>query len=382
MENSSISEFNKLFTPDLQRVIRVLLIHNKEAVVVGGAVRDFFLKNPVKDIDFDIATNAHPDEITEWMIKSGFKVKPIGGKYGTLLIIVGKKAFEVSTYRHEVYEVHGKPPKVSFVEKIEDDLERRDFRFNALVFNINNQTFLDMHHGLEDIKLLRISMINDPETRLREDGLRIIRLARFVSKYNLEIAPELLTALAKVGKEAKFRNPAALRIEFFKLLTLSTPMVGLKLLFEYDIFSAIFPKFWRTEADSDMKSQIYSYFDKFGNIPSRIVMLRLFSLLIVLKRKSNLTQEILVEISENLRLPTKSFQVIKRLLQSWMTFPREGNLETLKHWIRATGINTSEDLLVFIFLDAEITKNTNFSLKRGFILKETQKIIKSFRNES
>ena len=131
-----------------------------------------------------------------------------------------------------------------------------------------------------------------------------------------------------------------------------------------------------------MKSQFYIYFDKFGNIPSRIVILRLFSLLIVLKRKSNLTREILVEVSDNLSLSTKSFQVIERLLQSWMTFPRDINLGTLKHWIRATGINASEDLLVFIFLDAEISKNTNISLKRGFILKETQKIIKSFRNES
>ncbi|MHA2307108.1 MAG: CCA tRNA nucleotidyltransferase [Candidatus Hodarchaeales archaeon] len=381
MENSSISKFNKLFTPELQKIIDVLLIHNKEAVIVGGAVRDFFLQKPVSDIDFDIATNAQPDEITKWMVESGFKVKPIGGKFGTLLIIVHKKAFEVSTYRHEVYETPGRPPRVSFIEKIEDDLERRDFRFNALTYNINQQKFLDKYSGLEDIKRLRISTIGDPETRLREDGLRVIRLARFASKYNLSIDSELLKALEKVGKEAKFRNPAALRIEFFKLLTISTPKMGLRLLFDNNVFSAIFPKIPLVKADSDLKHHVYRYFDKFSQIPSRIVMIRLFSLLLVISKEGNLKQEIIKEVSDNLRLSVRSFQILERLIWSWDNFPRDGNLRRLKHWIRGTGINTSEDILIFIFLFAEISESTALSLKRGFIFKETQKIIKSFRNE-
>ncbi|MHA1968358.1 MAG: hypothetical protein ACW964_11200 [Candidatus Hodarchaeales archaeon] len=228
---------------------------------------------------------------------------------------------------------------------------------------------------------MRISTIGDPETRLREDGLRVIRLARFVSKYNLSIDSELLKALEKVGKEAKFRNPAALRIEFFKLLTLSTPTMGLRLLFDNNVFSAIFPKIPFVKTDSDLKYHVYRYFDRFSQIPSRIVMIRLFSLLLVISKEDDLKQEIIKEVSDNLRLSVKSFQILERLIWSWDNFPQDGNSRRLKHWIRGTGINTSEDILIFIFLFAEISERTELSLKRGFIFKETQKIIKSFRNE-
>ncbi|MFX0086346.1 MAG: hypothetical protein ACFFAU_11740 [Candidatus Hodarchaeota archaeon] len=355
--------------------------HQKLVYIVGGAIRDFFFKLPIKDIDFDIATNATPEEITVWMSEKGIKVKPVGGKYGTLLVIVNKKAFEVSTFRKEVFKTLGKPPRVFFVETIEEDLDRRDFKFNAIAYNVNTQEFSDKFNGMEDIRLNRISMIGNAETRFQEDGLRIIRLARFVSKYNLTISQNIISAIERIGKDTKFRNPVSLQNEFFKMLLLPNPTLGLKLLFNYKILEAVFPDLAYLNTDRSDKSQVMKYLDRFEEIPSRTPMVRFFSLLLILAQKVQLTQEILIRISMNLKLSKKSIQSLVRVLHSWQNFPQDLNLKMIKRWVRATGINTSEDLLPFIFINAEISGNEGILLNQSFFISEIQKIIQSFRNK-
>jgi len=120
MENASIKNFYKFLTSDILTIVEILQEHKRKVYIVGGAIRDYYFNEPVKEIDFDIATDATPDEITKWMTEVGIKVKPIGENYGTLLVIIKKKAFEVSTLRREVFENPGVPPKVSFVENIEE----------------------------------------------------------------------------------------------------------------------------------------------------------------------------------------------------------------------------------------------------------------------
>lgn len=381
MEATSIRKFNNLLTSELKIIIEILQTHQKLVYIVGGAIRDFFFKLPIKDIDFDIATNATPEEITVWMSEKGIKVKPVGGKYGTLLVIVNKKAFEVSTFRKEVFKTLGKPPRVFFVETIEEDLDRRDFKFNAIAYNVNTQEFSDKFNGMEDIRLNRISMIGNAETRFQEDGLRIIRLARFVSKYNLTISQNIISAIERIGKDTKFRNPVSLQNEFFKMLLLPNPTLGLKLLFNYKILEAVFPDLAYLNTDRSDKSQVMKYLDRFEEIPSRTPMVRFFSLLLILAQKVQLTQEILIRISMNLKLSKKSIQSLVRVLHSWQNFPQDLNLKMIKRWVRATGINTSEDLLPFIFINAEISGNEGILLNQSFFISEIQKIIQSFRNK-
>ena len=379
MEETSLRKFDRLLTSDLKIIIEILQMHQKPVYIVGGAIRDFFFKEPIKDIDFDIATSATPEEITAYMTEKGIKVKPIGGKYGTLLVIVRKKAFEVSTFRREVFDVLGEPPRVIFVDTIEEDLNRRDFRFNAIVYDVSRKELFDRFNGMEDIRLRRISIIGNAEDRFREDGLRIIRLARFVSKYNLKIMPDIITAIEIIGKDAKFRNPVSLQNEFFKFLLLPNPVSGLKLLFNYEVIKAVFPDLPFLEVDSLTKSQIMKYFDRFEEIPSRMPMVRLFSLLLILSRRRELTQDILVKISKHLELSKKSTQRLVRLIQSWRNFPLEFDSRTLRRWVRATGINTSEDLLPFIFINAEILGKKKILMNQNFLVSEIQKVLQSFR---
>lgn len=384
MENASIEIFFKLLTADILTIVEILQEHKRKVYIVGGAIRDYYFNESINEIDFDIATDATPDEITKWMTEVGIKVKPIGENYGTLLVIVKKKAFEVSTLRREVFESPGAPPKISFVENIEEDLDRRDFKFNAIVFDVAAKEFLDKYNGLEDIQQNRISMIGKAEERLREDGLRIIRLARFASKYDLEIDQELITALEKIGEAVKFRNPVALQIEFFKLLLLPNPAFGLKLLFKYNILKALFPSlsFYAGEVEDTVdKKKIEQYLDRIEEIPSRSESVRLFFILKVLSQKSELSKDLLVQISNDFKLSEKLMKTMVRLVQSWIEFPHDLDLKALKRWIRATGINASEDLFPFIFLDAEITSKSVLLLNQESFLHESQKIIQSFRNK-
>jgi tRNA nucleotidyltransferase/poly(A) polymerase len=381
MEDTSVIKFDRLLTSDLKIIIEILQTHQKLVYIVGGAIRDFFFKRPIKDIDFDIATNATPEEITDWMSEEGIKVKPIGGKYGTLLVIVKKKAFEVSTFRREAFKTLGEPPRVFFVDTIEEDLNRRDFKFNAIVYDVSKRDFSDKFNGMQDIQLQRISMIGNAEDRFKEDGLRIIRLARFASKYNLTISQDIITAIEKIGRGAKFRSHISLQNEFFKLLLLPNPTFGLKLLFDYKVLEAIFPDLPYLKVDSSAKSKIMKYLDRFEEIPSRTPMVRLFSLLLILSRKVQLTEELLVKISKDLELSKKAMQSLVRLLQSWTNFPQDYDSKMLKRWVRATGINTSEDLLPFILINAKILRNEKIVLKEKFLVSKIQKIIQSFRNK-
>ena len=96
-------EFSKLLSPEVTIILDILQKHNKDAYIIGGAVRDFLLGYTIGD--FDVATDALPKEISEWMNEIDAKIKPIGGDFGTVLVIIGKKAFDVSTYRKETFEV-------------------------------------------------------------------------------------------------------------------------------------------------------------------------------------------------------------------------------------------------------------------------------------
>ncbi|MHA2139713.1 MAG: hypothetical protein ACW98G_17650, partial [Candidatus Hodarchaeales archaeon] len=226
-------EFSTLLVPALVKIIRILQQHGKEVFIIGGAVRDFLCGHQVKD--FDVATNAIPEQIIKWLKDVNIKTKPIGGKYGTVLAIEGKNAFDISTFRKETFHTYGQPPKIIFVESLDADLIRRDFRINSILYDPERREIVDKYGGWDDIQKNSISMIGDPNIRLKEDGLRVIRLARFMSKFNLTPEPEILSAVRSIGKTVKFRSTKVIQIELLKFLRVQNIKSGLMLLFENEI---------------------------------------------------------------------------------------------------------------------------------------------------
>src|SRR5262249_36683791 len=153
----------------LGRLLGVLDRDGEEARIVGGAVRNALLREPIGDID--IATTALPPEVIARAQAAGFKTVPTGIDHGTITIVIEGRPFEVTTLREDV-ETFGRHAKVAFGRDWRHDAERRDFTMNAL-FLARDGTIHDYVGGLADIEARRVRFIGEAATRIAEDYLRI-----------------------------------------------------------------------------------------------------------------------------------------------------------------------------------------------------------------
>ncbi len=207
-----------------------------EAYLVGGCVRDMIMGN--EPSDFDITTNALPDEIVKCF--SDKKCVLSGMKHGTVAPIIDYEVIEITTYRIDgEYKDSRHPESVYFTKRTEDDLSRRDFTVNAMAMD-KDFNIIDPFSGREDIKNKIIRCVGNPEKRFSEDALRIMRALRFSSTLSFRIDEstkegilKLYTLLSNIARERIFA-------ELKKLL--KGPDAG-KILAEYrDVFIHIMPK--------------------------------------------------------------------------------------------------------------------------------------------
>ena len=157
--------------------------------LVGGAVRDLALGRQPKDLD--LASPALPDEVERLFDRT----VSVGREFGTVLVLAGGRELQHTTFRTEAgYADRRRPDRVAYGSSLEGDARRRDFTCNALYLDPLADEFRDPEGGLEDLRAGRLCAVGDPAERFREDGLRLIRMARFAARLDLEPAPELLAA--------------------------------------------------------------------------------------------------------------------------------------------------------------------------------------------
>jgi tRNA nucleotidyltransferase/poly(A) polymerase len=370
-------EFSKRITPELHLILNTLIKNKKDAYIIGGAVRDFIFGQKVKD--FDIATNAEPDQIVKWLADVQVRTKPIGGKWGTVLAITsGKQAFDVSTYRKEVFHTYGQPPEVIFIDSLDDDLRRRDFTINTIVYDPFSHQIIDKYHGVEDIKNGTISMIGDPNIRLLEDGLRIIRLSRFMSKFNLTPTKEITIAVQKIGKNAKFRSKRVMQFELFKLLRLQNSGVGFNFLIKMNILPSMFPNFPFTTKYKDNDS--LGLLEQYCELPITNETTRLFGLLLLLSDENLLSENHFKQVEEDLLLSNRQCLHLNRLYVSWINFPSKPDPKTIKRWVRAAGINASENLVKIYFLNLQRNNLCSKAVLEDTFFRNVQIAVNRLRN--
>lgn len=163
----------------LVRLLATLDTDGEEARVVGGAVRNALLGEPIHE--FDIATTAQPDEVIRRAQAQGFKTVPTGIEHGTVTVVIEGRPFEVTTLREDV-ETFGRHARVAFGRDWKKDAERRDFTINALSVTRDGIVH-DYTGGLADLEKRQIRFIGDPAARIAEDYLRILRFFRFHAHY-------------------------------------------------------------------------------------------------------------------------------------------------------------------------------------------------------
>lgn len=253
MAEISLTELRKLIPTYVLNVAEELQKNGFEANLVGGSLRDILLGRIPSD--YDVATNAYPEEITEIFPKS----IPTGAKFGTITVVCEDEQgerfdVEVTTYRSEAdYEGGRWPTKVEFTRNIQDDLARRDFTINAMALNLQEfdhegeidakDLLIDPFAGLQDLEERVIRAVGDPIERFTEDGLRPMRACRIASQLGFTIDPKTFEAMQQTNHITKMVSAERLRDELMKLLLKSPkPSVGLQLLKDSGILKLIIPE--------------------------------------------------------------------------------------------------------------------------------------------
>ena len=161
---------------------------------VGGSVRKYLLNQKIDDID--IATILKPEEIIKKFENSNITVKKTGIEHGTLTLVLDNNYFEVTTLRKDI-STDGRHASVEFTNSWEEDSRRRDFTFNAIYLSHDGKIF-DPQSGVNDLKNRKIKFIGNPDQRIKEDYLRILRFIRFSIEYsNFDFEKETLRAIQK-----------------------------------------------------------------------------------------------------------------------------------------------------------------------------------------
>src|SRR6476646_668062 len=200
------------------RVLGLLNGDGEEARVVGGAVRNALLEIPTGDID--IATTAVPDEVMRRAKAAGIKSVPTGIDHGTITLVIDSQPYEVTTLREDT-ETFGRKAKVAFGRDWVKDAERRDFTMNGLSVDANGVVY-DYVSGIADAKARRVRFIGDPDQRIAEDYLRILRFFRIHAAFGAG-EPDRDGYFACIRGRAGLATLSAerVRMEMLKLLVAS-----------------------------------------------------------------------------------------------------------------------------------------------------------------
>lgn len=219
---------------DIEFIINRLKSYGFSAYIVGGSLRDMLLG--IKPCDYDIATSAKPEEVEN--IFKGYILSDIGRKYGTIVVRINKYDVEITTFRLEgSYEENRKPCNVVFTDRIEDDLLRRDFTVNAMASD--GEVFIDLFSGRQDIEKKIIRTVNNPDMRIKEDALRILRAVRISSKLGFEIDIELKKAIKRNRNLLYKLSKERIKQEIEKILLSDRPSVAFRTMQELDILEIV-----------------------------------------------------------------------------------------------------------------------------------------------
>lgn len=238
---------------EVQNILEKVSQAGFQIYIVGGAVRDLLMDRKVSDWDF--TTDAKPEEILnifqkDLLERSSQKGSTLGepfydNKFGTVGIPSESGVFEITTMRKEgVYEDARHPAEVSWTNKIEEDLARRDFTINAIA--ISQQRMVDPFSGCADINTKLIRAVGDPKKRFQEDALRLMRAIRIATQLGFEIEEQTLQAVKENSELIKEISGERIRDELFKILESSNPYIGILKLREAGILKIILPEVERT----------------------------------------------------------------------------------------------------------------------------------------
>ncbi|WP_437510530.1 CCA tRNA nucleotidyltransferase [Sorangium sp. So ce1099] len=234
-----VEQLITLVPEDVLGICRRLRERGKRGWIVGGCVRDLLRGQPAKD--WDVATDARPDEV----VASFRKVIPTGIQHGTVTVLVRGVPYEVTTLRGDgTYSDGRRPDRVEFVDDITADLARRDFTMNAIALDPVDGHVIDPFGGQKDLEAKVIRAVGDPNERFAEDGLRVLRAARFAATLEGSIEPETERAMGSARSHQTFRCVSAERVrdEWLKAMRARRPSVAFEIMRRTELLAITCPE--------------------------------------------------------------------------------------------------------------------------------------------
>jgi len=232
-------------SPNALKVLYRLKDAGYQAHLVGGGVRDLLLGREPKD--FDIATDAHPEDVRRLFRNC----RLIGRRFRLAHVMFGREIIEVATFRalHEAgadksvqhIDDEGRIVRDNVYGDIEGDAFRRDFTVNALYYNIADYSIIDYTGGMADIEAGLLRIIGDPDTRYREDPVRMLRVVRFATKLGFRLEAATEAPIRQLASLLGDIPPARLFDEMLKLFMSGKALANFEMLRQYNLFGQLFP---------------------------------------------------------------------------------------------------------------------------------------------
>ncbi|HUV10263.1 MAG TPA: CCA tRNA nucleotidyltransferase [Acidimicrobiia bacterium] len=251
-----------------------------ECYLVGGTVRDALLDRA--DVDVDLTTDARP-EVIEAAVRGWADAVWLQGKrFGTVGAEKDGLRMEITTFRGDVYRPESRKPEVTYADRIEDDLVRRDFTINAMALALPEPRLVDPHGGATDLADRRLRTPRAPEVSFGDDPLRMLRAARFVAAFGLVPDAELVAAIESMRHRLEIVSVERIRDELVRLVTVDDPTLGLWMLCETGLSDEFLPELNAMRLEQD---PIHSHKDVLAhtiavvrNVESRDPLVRLAAL--------------------------------------------------------------------------------------------------------
>ena len=217
-------------------IVQQLRAEGYESYFAGGCVRDMLLAKEPQD--YDIATSAKPEDVQRI-----FPVTvPVGAQFGVVLVMIDGAPFEVASFRYDGAYLDGRRPSAVRYGTLEDDIQRRDFTINGMVYDPIADHVIDLVGGQDDLRLGLVRAIGDPRARFEEDRLRMIRAVRFAASLKFEIDPPTFAAMENLASTIAVISWERIGDEVTRILTEGAARRGFELLDRSGLLQIILPE--------------------------------------------------------------------------------------------------------------------------------------------
>jgi poly(A) polymerase len=217
-------------------IVEELRRRGHEAYFAGGCVRDMVME--IEPADYDIATSARPDQVMRIFPKT----KGVGAQFGVVLVIYNGHPYEVATFRSDEGYVDGRRPTGVVFTDAKQDVLRRDFTINGLLYDPISQEIIDYVNGRADIQAKIVRAIGDPQARFEEDKLRILRAVRFGARLGYSIEPVTWKAVCQMAPMIHQVSSERIRDELSRILTEGQAAAGIRMLEESGLRAQVLPE--------------------------------------------------------------------------------------------------------------------------------------------